>query len=314
MGAMLGTLLVLASTASAESFPISDDGSPASLRSTVEFELRTKSGYRVQVEGSGHEATLAVSRKSIGAVYAVRTAKVSTDGLRARFGKLGRISVRFEPSGKVDREEPPRRCKGKERVVRFGRYVGTIRFRGELGYVRVVAGEARGTSVSAPPWRCKPRHHGGKFAARSSKKAPPDIEFTVLEATARNNRLGFVATEVQAPKEQPLTIFNAGTLSRRGGMVLYHYALVLGKDRTFSFDDALSTATVDPPKPFRGSAAFQRNPDGSTAWSGTLRVFLPGVGDLALAGPQYKAKLSQPPLLGRAGRIGSAISRAREGR
>lgn len=296
MAAMLGTLLVLVPTASAESFPISDDGPSASSRSTVEFELRTKSGYRVQIEGSGHEATLTVSRNSIGAVYVVRRAKVSTDGLRARFGKLGRISVRFEPSGKVDREEPPGRCKGKARVVRFGRYVGTIRFRGERGYVRIDADEAHGTSVSAPPWRCKARHHGGKFAAMGSKKAPPSIEVTALEATTRNGRVGFAATDFRAPEEQPLTIFNAGTLSRRGAMLIYHYALVLGKDRTFSFDDALSTATVDPPKPFRGSAAFQRNQDGSTAWSGTLRLFLPGVGDLALTGPRYKAKLSQPAL------------------
>ncbi len=56
----------------------------------------------------------------------------------------------------------------------------------------------------------------------------------------------------------------------------------------------LAGATVQPPKPFVGTASFNRNADGSTEWLGTLSVALPGVGSIALVGPTFTAKLEKP--------------------
>jgi hypothetical protein len=41
---------------------------------------------------------------------------------------------------------------------------------------------------------------------------------------------------------------------------------------------------VQPPSPFTGSGDFLRNADGSTSWTGSLAVPIPGLGTVKLTG------------------------------
>ncbi|HET7508324.1 MAG TPA: hypothetical protein VFJ53_08205, partial [Solirubrobacterales bacterium] len=47
--------------------------------------------------------------------------------------------------------------------------------------------------------------------------------------------------------------------------------------------------TVEPPKPFAGSAAFTRTPESTFSWSGDLSVEFPGMNPVRLAGPGFGA-------------------------
>ena len=67
-------------------------------------------------------------------------------------------------------------------------------------------------------------------------------------------------------------------------MSIERYTGASGGSEDFLFDDALTTAKVTPPSPFTGSGSFLRNADGSTNWTGTLGVPLPGLGTVRLTG------------------------------
>jgi hypothetical protein len=67
--------------------------------------------------------------------------------MKASFGKLGKVSLHFRPSGKVRRVKIPKTClKHRPPVVsaRLGTFVGTIKFRGERGYTTVSAHRVKG--------------------------------------------------------------------------------------------------------------------------------------------------------------------------
>lgn len=81
-------------------------------------------------------------------------------------------------------------------------------------------------------------------------------------------------------------------------MKIERFVVAVGKERTFMFDPGLTTATISPPKPFSGAGAFQRNPDGTTAWSGSLTVSLTGAPDFALTGPAFTADLARAKTAG----------------
>jgi hypothetical protein len=156
--------------------------------------------------------------------------------------------------------------------------------------VKVAAREARGAVTISPKWHCKHRRNSGSHGVRESE----DPDSTILSAVSKQGGRSFIALGLQAPELKNPTLFSASTVKVAGSLLVFHSTSVIGGARTFSFDDGLTAATVEPPAPFYGSAAFQRNADNSTSWTGTLHVFMPGVGDVRLAGPSYETKLEHP--------------------
>lgn len=106
--------------------------------------------------------------------------------------------------------------------------------------------------------------------------------------------MAFEALGLRERDGPALIFFIANTKERRGSVRIARAAFAIsGRGRTFAFDRAVRSATVRPPKPFRGSATFQRNPDGTRSWSGSLGVSLPGAA-VELTGPTFKAELTRP--------------------
>lgn len=261
----------------------------ATLAPQAEFSLDTSNGYSVSVEGTGRKVWLTVDRGFGSATYLTRGTAWS-GGIRARFGHFGRVSVRFGPSGKVSRQRPPKRCKGRAAIVRTGVFVGTIRFKGEDGYISIDARRAKGRSSTLPRWRCKGPGGAARVSARSKQGG---FETAELKATTAHERIAFGALGFRLRGEVSLTFFIAATDERRGSVRIARFALVpSGRARTFPFHRATRSVTVRPPKPFHGSATFERNADGSASWSGSLSVSLPGA-TVDLTGPAFKAKLSR---------------------
>jgi hypothetical protein len=254
----------------------------------AEFSLRAD-GYSVSVEGSGRQVVLRVERGFVAAAY-VTQGRASPGGIRARFGHLGLVSVRFEPIGRGRRVRPPRRCEGRPAIVRSGVFTGTIRFRGEEDYISIDSRRAKGRSSTLPRWRCK----GRKSAGASARPKRPKFEEAELLATTPRERVTFGASGLRIKGGPSLIFFTASSVERRGSVKIVRFAIAISdKGRTFFFKEAPRSAKVQPPKPFHGSAAFGREPDGTPTWTGDLSVSLPGA-TIDLTGPQFEAKLIRP--------------------
>lgn len=246
------------------------------------FFLKASNGYRVFVEGDDGKITVTVDRRDVTAIYAV-DGEVSTQGMSARIGSLGRIRVDFRPAGKPVQLVPSEQCRGKGQLVWEGIFVGTIRFRGESGYTRLARNRVRGTTAVPRSWRCRPM--------RGNNDAPP-LGVPVLGAFTSHPHVGFAA--ITESEIEDLRFFVGGMFERRGSMRVERSASADGKPYTFDVQSDLSAATVSPPRPFSGTASYVRNADGSTSWSGNLSVALPGAGKVPLTGPNFTVELAKP--------------------
>jgi len=282
---LLGVLLVVPT---ADAVP--DRQRPTVVAGTQAALSLRADGYAVSVEGRGNQVSLTVTRGPSAASYLTR-GNASPGGIRARLGRFGRIAVRFKPSGRVSRRKPPRGCDGKPSIVRSGVFVGTIRFRGEDGYVSIDARRAKGRSTTLRRWRCGTR--GRERARISARLKRAGFEEAKLEATTPNDRVSFLASGLHVKDGPSLIFFAASTTERRGSVRIARFVFrISGKGRTFSFSRSPRAATVRPPKPFHGSAEFGAD-GGTPSWTGNLSVSLPGA-KLDLTGPVFKAKLIQP--------------------
>jgi hypothetical protein len=233
------------------------------------FELKASDGYKASVVADSGKVLLTFTKEGNGRqeeVEYVVNGATTRKGLKARFGSLGRISVKFTPT------RP-----GGTRGV----YTGTIRFRGEGGYVVLDATRARGALLGSA------RRAPGS-SADGSAAASADPVFAVLAAGTQGRLLLAIASH---PDEPDLPAFAAATREHGGGMEIVRQVTAFGSADSFSFEDNLSTATIRPPAPFSGGATFTRNPDGSKSWSGDLVVDLPGRADVPMVGPRFELAL-----------------------
>jgi hypothetical protein len=243
------------------------------------FELKATNGLTGQVATTGSSVDLVLSGHHEFAVYRVK-GTVSEQGVEARFGELGRISVRFHPDGSHSGAKPGE-CVGKK--SKSGVFVGTSEVRGERGYTKIDATRARG---------CLRHLHARaapNFPGAGASAAEEEREVATLTAEAQN--LHFRAAGFREPDGSGQVEFAAAVLERRGAMRIARAALAPAKLPAFVFDQALGTATVSPPGPFSGTASFERHPDGSASWIGTLSVSLLGIDPVLLTGPTFKASL-----------------------
>jgi hypothetical protein len=265
----------------------------------AEFTLRGSNGYRITVsadpEGGPGAVQLSAEGHS-GTVQYSAPGTVTGATIKARFGRLGRVSVRFEPSGLERRVRVPRKCmKERPPVVSstLGNFVGTIKFRGERGYTRVSAHGAKGGI--GDPLANTPKKLQCDFRESEAERereresvsldgSPPGAGISFGAFRAFGNFAHLVLPHEPSPPQGSRYLFLAFATERAGQMSIFRTAAALGESRDFVFDNALTSATVRPPSPFTGSGSFLRSADGSTSWTGTLGVLLPGLGTVGLTG------------------------------
>lgn len=261
----------------------------------VKLDLRGSNGYGVHVISfSAKHISLFTNKGSMSATYNVR-GKVTDDSIEADFGDLGHLSVKLRPSGPPKEEQSflAARCKGKPSTRQSGRFIGTIRFRGEGGYTRVRARGAHGPVFRSYRQVCK----RGKGERRSHHYERPPT--SSLGAASSNPTLPWFSAFKEEPSahRQPFiedAAYTASQSERREGMEITHAANATAPPETFTVSPPGTspfTGTVTPPAPFSGTATYEKLPEGKSAWSGDLEVELPGLGRLPLTGPTYEAKL-----------------------
>ncbi len=261
----------------------------------LKFQFAAGDGYRMTI--AGYDATAVINAtKPDGAngrawsTYIAR-GKVSATAIHAGFGALGRIDMRFRPSGAVKYGKRHRHCVGADRyTIHPGVFVGSVHFHGEGGYTSADVHRVKGKVVTPRFLRCLDSffEEFERFRHRRPPKNRPKV--TRLSAFARS---GLTAMLFGATERAGKVGYLAEIEQTVGSLGVFRGVFVHGSPATFAFDDALGFAGVTPPPPFSGSADFRRGPSGAKSWTGSLAVSFPGAPNVSLIDLRFKTQLTR---------------------
>lgn len=204
--------------------------------SEYRFDLKTRQGYDVSVVAVGSIVGLVVtaardahpSKSRPGVRAGAATAYLTRGDVRpghieASFGALGRVAVRFRPSGRVSKSKPRHHCKGTDHFTsRLGVFVGRVSFTGEDRYVSLRAHRAKGRIRSPLRLRC-----AGQFLRRNGRQEArpvrdlPSFSPTILAAGWRE---ALASTEMLVLQIGKRTLFLAVIEISQGSMAEVQYA------------------------------------------------------------------------------------------
>jgi hypothetical protein len=272
---------------------------------TMHLGLPASNGYTLRVKTEGSQAIVSVWRHrpggpSLSSTYYANNSAGPEEGIVADLGAAGKIDLRFTPNGETKTIHIPRGksrrpgCRYPQRLTReLGTFTGTIAFHGEHGFA---AAEAAAVPGSIGP-SAKPRCRGETRFVRPAPGAPP-TPFGPEHVRLLGN--AFFAVHSHATRESPGTTYLL--VSTEGEKVLYFAARIevveegLAIQRTvevsaprssFSYAGDLSSATLQPPAPFNGTATYSARRE---LLGGDLAVALPGADPLGLTGRDYDVR------------------------
>jgi hypothetical protein len=262
----------------------------------LSFRFPASNGYELAVGGYDSTAFISAtkhdrSKHSFGLSTYIARGKVSPTAIHADFGALGNADMRFQPSGKVTYSRRHRHCLGPDRyTIHFGVFVGSVRFRGEGGYTSAKVKRVKGKEITPSLLFCPDTFFEEIRQEQRTRVKDKNAKLTRLEASMR---LGLTATEFAATVKGGKADFFAESEQSLGALAVFRVAAVRASPATFAFDDALSLAGVTPPPPFSGSASFQRAPNGTKSWTGSLSVSFPGEPGVPLSDPRFRTQLTR---------------------
>lgn len=266
--------------------------------------IEASNGYEGWIATEGHKRVILTLRKGETTIEAQTSGRVTRHGIKARFGDLGRISVRFRgrPLSLLPRDDEDGKpnCRGRKSVFEGGVFSGTIRFRGENGFTEVNSKRAGGFVERNYRRICRPDQKDGSLGALFERLFN-GLPLTALRAGARvgGANIIFEAAEIDL---RPLFgawigvgyVFSAQMTERSEGVQLTRSVSAEGDAGSFLFPRKKKkprTATVTPPKPLTGTAKYFKQASLPSSWVGSLAARLPGAGLVAMTGPRFKADL-----------------------
>ena len=258
---------------------------------SVELELKADHGLRAQLDTDDEGvATLELERKGRLVTYEV-AGKVTPAGLRVRFGRLGLIDVAFTPTRTLSSTAPPGECVGEPRTLREGVFTGTIDFTGERDYVRIEGPAAEGSMSVISQWQCP---EAPTLLAGASRRLAPSPRkagrSASLHAFSRRCYCAFDAC-IRSRGGRGRSVFFGAMAEAREGMKIVRFTSASAGASAFVFDHAAGTATVRPPRPFRGQATFERRLHGRNLWRSTIRIPFLGAASVNPRGPDFRVEL-----------------------
>lgn len=259
---------------------------------SMEFQLKGSRGYSISVLADHEIVTLTAKHKGSSASYTTQGV-TSPTRIGARLGRLGRISVRFHSHGNPKQTPVPQGdCHGKDETVDSGTWVGQIEFEGEQAYTAVRANRAKGTVTTSPKLTCN-KHEG------NGAGTPPDFKVTLLNASSSARGIFATAFQITSDAHPELdgSAFSASLLEAHSrGMSIVRSIEASVKNNAFALNEEggqVTSATITPSAPFKGTATFQRTRGSKGSWTGTLAGDFPGRGEVTLAGPEFSAEVSR---------------------
>jgi len=236
-------------------------------------------------EGAVVLAVMRGNRKSRVAVTEYVARGVQTrERLKATFGRFGHISMRFRESPHRPWFGKPRNCRGRDRfVVRRGVFVGSLRFRGEGGYLKVDLHRAK-AKIADLAAKC--RHH--RHRPRGAR--PSSLSEDTVSGLFASDRNGVNATTFAAFSLRDELFFLGQHEESRGRISVVRSAIVIGHGG-LALNEEVTAGNFSPGTPFHGVGRYRAAPDGSTTWSGNLSANFPGAPRFPLTGPNYETTL-----------------------
>jgi len=273
------------------------------------FEVPASNGYWVSVtatrtanRGPAEVAVSAVNergkRGETSIEYSTHGRLAKDGGIDAKLPGLGRIAVSFEQT-KVHRVKfvnPA--CGNPVTRLRKGVFTGTIAFHGEGGFTKVHRRSAQGQIRETFRHVCDE----GEAVEPTGPIGTPNSQSLFVAGEGGGGTISFSAAGPPPldpslpPSGLATVLFWARYLGELRGMQVSAYVAATSGSNRFSVTTtagAPTDAMVKPPAPFAGEAVFHLESPTTASWAGDLRVELPGVGAVALAGPGTWAALCE---------------------
>jgi hypothetical protein len=284
IGSLAVLLLVVAGSAGAAPEPDAGSTHDNPIPSPQGLIVRGPHGYTFVVnvspgtDGTGSSARVEVHGPTSAVTYAVK-ANLAGEGIRANFGRFGRIDLRWKPDGKV--REVHGHCGRRPTKFFFaaGAYVGTVRLR--------AGGGASSALAHRIPWnRDWYQPYYGCLVDVSEGLPGPGV---VLEAGRASEIWDPIHLFVFQSLPGKRVVYNVRDFEKVGRIGVTHAAYVTGGPKTLTVGDGFRIGEITPPAPFSGSGRFERIKGAKGTWLGDLTVeFLDGF-VLPLAGRSFEA-------------------------
>ncbi|MBS1892122.1 MAG: hypothetical protein JST59_12570 [Actinobacteria bacterium] len=221
--------------------------------------------------------------------------------LRASFGAIGSLSVRFRPDGRGRLGRKSAKCTGRRGGEEYGQFVGRISLRGEGGYFAVHAHRLAGSLTRTFRLRCHVKRRRTIYPPESLREAvlpqlflPGDGSLASLQVEAKEGgRVLGMRVDHFAGQREGATVeliereYQGKMPVGRGAFI---EASPPGTLLTSLPGEGPKRATFKPPAPFRGEAEYVAVSPTSHSWTGTLSVQLPGLLQ-PLTGPEFASSL-----------------------
>ena len=268
-------------------------------------------GYRIRLSTRGRQVEVEIIKNrayqhsgQFVAIYSVR-GHVSPHGLRANLGPFGKIDARFDETSRNGGEPQSfGACHYRTQLILRGHLRGTIRLRGEGGFVRFAAHSVRAHYARTfPEENCdEGATEGGESSARATASRSEGFYKAIVVSYGHvGPRRTFFEDESfydvggdGSESKGEGSSLDAGFRERRGRVEVLEHAFFdahAGFDLA-EFDRGHVRATLAPPAPFSGTATFTQEGKGATpTLTGPLTISLPGAPDIPLTGPHHLADL-----------------------
>lgn len=257
---------------------------------SAEFRVKGSGGYSIAVLGDHGRVYLAVRRGNLSATYSAH-GTTSLEQIKARFGSLGRVSVRFHPDGPARLVPLPKgRCQGRGELIQRGTFVGVIQFEGEQAYTDVDVTRAKGKVTNAFKQIC----------SRGAGEGGGQPPFQLTELIARSESANAIVAAFKAvsktiPRLDSATFIASLSESLPGPLFIVRSITASTDISAFTSSESggrVTSATISPPAPFSGTATFERKKGNRGTWTGSLSGEFLGRGAVSLVDPDFIAEIA----------------------
>ncbi len=241
------------------------------------FQVRASNGYTLFVRSIGRNRILVNATSREADVAYVAPADITARSISAWVPHLGRVTMRFHPSGPPEPSpEPQGDCRGRRALVQDGTFVGHLRWRGERGYTSARATRASGYLVHSFREGCK------------GEGAGVGDEGLIVPLLVARSRTADRFVELQAYGEKG-EVPSFTVLVEETQPKLEIYRFLSGAQGEIDVNPS-GVIEVIPRPPFHGTAEFQPTQGAKGSWTGTLTAVFPGKGAVSLAGPTFSVR------------------------
>ncbi len=281
----------------------SQSRSSGAVRAYAAFQARGTNGFRIYVTGSSTGVRLVAARRHEAAIYLDRRGFANQDGVRASFGKLGEIDLRFHVLSTARRTSGQSAdwtgCRSTPKD-KYGYFTGTVAFRGEEGFTKIRRHRVYGRAAPAQSLKCiaGSTRLSSRSVEKNNSKNQPELSMTSLYPFRAFIAGGEAITEIVSLVRSgvPLNLanlpakgvpFRAQVFEERGALLITRILIAKGADTSF-VAGPYKSVTVTPPEPFSGEGEYHGCATRSVAeWRGSVKASLPGLSGITYGGNRF---------------------------